>query len=124
MIDWYLVATSSLWILGLSIVLAAFSYHHWLAGEKGRRLREQFREPSWKIPFSSGMMLTCLGFGLGENTRWWERAVWFALLVSFAIEVAVSCYAMRGSRRGTPDDKSAAARPGSPPGASSFRDGE
>jgi hypothetical protein len=38
MIDWYLVATSGLWILGASILLAAFSYHQWLAGERGRRL--------------------------------------------------------------------------------------
>ena len=92
MIDWYLVFTSSLWIFGLSIVLAAFSYHHWLAGETRRRLREQFREPSWIMSFSAGMVLVGLGFGLAESAQWWERTIWLALAASFAWDGAVNGY--------------------------------
>jgi len=40
MSDWWFVAVSALWILGLSIVLAAFSYHDWLRRGTGRRWKE------------------------------------------------------------------------------------
>jgi hypothetical protein len=46
MIDWRFVFVSALWILGLSIVLAAFSYHDWLRRETGRRWREGRAQPS------------------------------------------------------------------------------
>ena len=98
MIDWYLVLTSALWILGLAIVLAAFSYHDWLARETGRRRRELFRERSWVIPFSAGMLLTCLGFGLSEGMRWWERVLWLALAASFAWQGIVDGWLKWGSR--------------------------
>jgi hypothetical protein len=91
-IDWYFVFTNSLWILGLSVVLAAFSYHHWLAGETGRRLREQFRESGWLLPFSTGMFLVGVGFGLAESARWWERTIWLALAASFAWNGVVNGY--------------------------------
>ena len=87
MIDWYLVATSALWILGASILLAAFSYHQWLAGERGRRLRDQWHERSWRLASAAGMLLFCLGFGLSEGSRWWERVVWLALAASFAVQL-------------------------------------
>jgi hypothetical protein len=86
MIDWYLVATSALWILGASILLAAFSYHQWLAGERGRRLRDQWRERSWQQASAVGMLLVCLGFGLSEGSPWWERVIWLALAISFVVQ--------------------------------------
>ena len=43
MIDWWMVGTNSLWIVGLSILFAALSYHDWLAKETGQRRRELFR---------------------------------------------------------------------------------
>ena len=86
MIDWYLVATSALWILGASILLAAFSYHQWLAGERGRRLRDQWRERSWQRASAAGMLLFCLGFGLSGGSRWWERVAWLVLATVFAVQ--------------------------------------
>jgi hypothetical protein len=79
MIDWYSVFTNSLWILGLSIILAAFSWQRWEAGERGRRLAEQFREPAWEIALASGLVLVSLGLLLAESTPWWERAAWALL---------------------------------------------
>ena len=83
MIDWGYVATNSLWILGLSITLAAFSYHDWLRRETGQRWKEVSAGPSWRFPFSGGMLLFCLGMGLGGDTAWWERTVWGVLTLSF-----------------------------------------
>jgi hypothetical protein len=86
MIDWYLVATSALWILGASILLAAFSYHQWLAGERGGRLRDQWQERSWRLASAAGMLLVCAGLGLSEGSRWWERIAWFAIAAVFAFQ--------------------------------------
>lgn len=84
MIDWVNVGLNALWILGLSIILAAFSYHHWLAAETSRRLRDVLAQPSWKLPFSLGMVLTCVGVGYGLADRWWEKTIWTALALSYA----------------------------------------
>ena len=84
MIDWRFVGVNSLWILGCSIVLAAFSYHHWLARETDRALRDVLSQPSWTLPFSAGMILTCTGFACALSVRWWEQTLWMALAVSYA----------------------------------------
>ena len=83
MIDWYSVAVNALWILGLSILLAAFSYHDWLRRETGRRWKEVSAGPSWRLPFSGGTLLFCLGMGLRRDTAWWERTVWGVLTLWF-----------------------------------------
>jgi len=90
MIDWFEVAFSALWIFGLSMILAAFSYHYWLAGETSRRLRDLVARPSWTLPFSAGMVLTCVGFGYGLADRWWERTIWTALALSYAWRLFVA----------------------------------
>jgi dipeptide/tripeptide permease len=84
MIDWLSVGLNSLWIIGLSVILAAFSYHHWLARETSGRLRDVLSRSSWKVPFSAGMMLTGVGFGWGLAARWWQRAIWTALALTYA----------------------------------------
>ena len=83
LIDWWLVASSALWIMGLSVLLAAFSYHDWLAHETGRRLRDQFKTRTWRIPFSLGMALFCTGLAATRGAAWWERLLWGALALSF-----------------------------------------
>lgn len=98
MIDWAYVATSSLWILGLSIILAAFSYHDWLARETGQRLRDLFERPSWRLPFSTGMVLFCLGLGLGRRFAWWERTLWGALAFFFVCQLVRELRSRRGAR--------------------------
>ncbi len=84
MIDWGYVVTNSLWILGLSMILAAFSYHDWLARESKQSRRDLLQRPSWRLPFSTGMLLFCLGLGLGREATWWEQSLWGVLAISFA----------------------------------------
>lgn len=88
MIDWYSVAVNALWILGLSIILAAFSYHDWLRRETGRRWKDIFSRHWWRLPFSLGMLLFCLGLGLGRGVAWWERTLWAVLALSFGRQLA------------------------------------
>lgn len=88
MIDWYSLSCNGIWILGASIVLAAFSYHHWLSGETGRTLRRVFEERSWRLSFPTGMLLFCVGWLLAQSDRWWERALWGVLAASFLWQLA------------------------------------
>lgn len=83
MIDWVSLALNALWIVGLAVILAAFSYHDWLARETARRRREVMAQPSWTLPFSAGLLLTCVGVGYGLGGRWWEKATWTILAISF-----------------------------------------
>jgi hypothetical protein len=89
MIDWPVVALNAVWVFGLAIILAAFSYHHWLAAETPRDLREALSEPSWKLSLSIGLLLTCVGVGYGVVHRWWERTAWTALALACAYQLAM-----------------------------------
>ncbi len=82
MIDWWLVLRSSLWILGLAVVLAAVRYYDWFARETGRRRREVFGQSAWPIWVDAGLILVCAGLGLGADP-WWERLLWLAFAAWF-----------------------------------------
>jgi hypothetical protein len=82
MIDWVLVGLHALWILGLSIMLAVVSFHNWLRQESGRTFSEQMRVPTCMLPLNAGLWLVTLSFVLLPMFRWWERALWGALLVA------------------------------------------
>lgn len=84
MIDWYSVAANALWIAGLSVVAAAFSYHDWIARETNRKRRDLFKQRSWQLFWTSGMSLTCVGWALSQTSRWWGTLMWLALGAWFA----------------------------------------
>ena len=83
MIDWSTLAFNGLWILGLALLVATYSYHDWLAAERGRRRREMFRERSFRGPWTTGLFLTCAGCALARIGPWWGRTFWFALAAWF-----------------------------------------
>lgn len=75
------VAANSLWILGLAILLAAFSYHYDLAQRQRRPLRRQLSEPSFGIVGWLATILIAAGLA-ATSTRLWETVIWilFALI--------------------------------------------
>src|SRR5258708_7647924 len=83
----WLVVSNGLWILGLSNLLTAFSYHDWLAKTTGRRRRELWPLRSWRLPSAFGMLLTCAGWGLAQADRGWQKTLWCALSLWFAWDV-------------------------------------
>jgi hypothetical protein len=83
MVDWYFVFTHGLWILGLAMWLAAFSYHNWRRTELRIPLRRELRESSFRVPSNAGLLLAAVGFMLLESGRWWERAAWFIVACLF-----------------------------------------
>jgi hypothetical protein len=60
LIDWLGVARNALWILGLSIVLAAWSHLRWWAMSRQIKLRRAWEWPRFQAPFSAGLILFCI----------------------------------------------------------------
>ena len=50
LIDWPALARNALWILGLSIVLAAWSYVSWLAAQRKVRTGRATGWPVFEVP--------------------------------------------------------------------------
>jgi hypothetical protein len=84
-IDWFFVAINFLWILGLSTILAAFSYHTWRHQVTGRPLALQFRARAWRLSFDGGVVLVALAVALmPRSERWWTRLIALAVAAMFA----------------------------------------
>jgi hypothetical protein len=87
MIDVWLVVSNSVWIAGLSVVLAAVSWASWKASverAEGARLRTVLARPGVRLVWALGMALFCAGMA-ATGRAWWERALWGALAVAFAV---------------------------------------
>lgn len=83
LIDWPGVARNALWIVGLSIVLAAWSYVMWDAGQRRVRLRHAFDWPLLQAPVAVGLLLFAASLSWGAQALW-ERIVWAVLALAFA----------------------------------------
>lgn len=83
MINWSHVLMNALWLLGCAIILAAFSYHRWLARARGVRTRQLLAGATFQFLFSVGLGLLSLGlFFLARD--WLEHVVWAVFVVWFA----------------------------------------
>jgi hypothetical protein len=78
MISWQSVIFNGLWILGLAIMVAASSYHYWLAGQENRQLRLQFSERGFLKPIWLGLVFIGIGL-IGTSQQSWEMAIWSVL---------------------------------------------
>lgn len=85
-IDWFSVAINSLWIFGLAILLASFSYHYWLSTAEKRPFRAQFSAPAFLTPVWIGFSFIGLGL-IGTSQSWWETGIWtfFTLLSLYSL---------------------------------------
>ncbi len=88
MIDVRFVIAHGLWILGTAVVLAAFSYHGWLARERQIPLRQVLRGAGgWRMSIVTGVLLVACGFLLMQGTHWWERGLWLLALAWVAFDL-------------------------------------
>jgi hypothetical protein len=82
MIDWVMLGANALWILGLSIGLAVFSYASWEAWASHSTLRESLAKPSFQAVLNLAGTLFCLGLA-ATSTVLWQAAVWLLLAALF-----------------------------------------
>lgn len=97
MIDWAMVGRGALWITGLAVALAAFSYVNWWRSCRRWRLRRALNTPRFLAPFSLGMFLFSIGLALSSQ-RGGEIGAWAVLAILFLVQVWA--YARAGLRSG------------------------
>jgi len=86
LIDWPALCRNALWILGLSIVLAAWSYASWLAAQRRVRVWRTTNWPVFVVPASAGLLLFAISLAWGA-TRTWERALWVIIAMAFVAQL-------------------------------------
>ena len=79
-----LVVKNGLWILGLSILLATWSYARYTAYEARIKTRDKLNEPKYALVTDIGLLLFVAGMAATE-TRWWARILWILLGVSIVV---------------------------------------
>jgi hypothetical protein len=95
LIDWPSLVRNALWILGLSVLLAAWSYVSWLAAQRRTRAWRAIAWPVFAVPASAGLGIFAISMAWGA-TRAWERVLWIILAAAFLAQMA---QAWREARR-------------------------
>lgn len=85
MAEVWLVIKNGLWILGLSILLAAWSYARYAAFEAHVKTRVKLNEPKYALIVDLGLLLFVAGMAATE-TRWWAIVLWILLGVSIIVQ--------------------------------------
>jgi hypothetical protein len=78
MIDVWGVFTNSLWILGLAVLLAVWSYASYEAGRRKKKVRYVINELGYALALDAGMLLFLAGMVTTED-RGWARGLWIVL---------------------------------------------
>jgi hypothetical protein len=81
LIDWRLVIFSALWILGLSVLLATFSFADYTAHAERVRLRQALARRGYRAAIYAGLTLFAAGLS-GTARAWWETAIWVLLALA------------------------------------------
>jgi hypothetical protein len=99
LIDWLGLARGALWVLGLSIALAAWSYASWWARAHGLPWRTAIGMPSFIIPFFAGLALVSAGLAWGLD-RLWMQVLWI-LVGAWSLWEIARGWRTAGSRKHT-----------------------
>ena len=85
MTEIWLVIKNGLWILGLSILLATWSYARYTAHEAHIKTRDKLNEPKYALVTDFGLLLFVSGMAATE-ARWWGRILWILLGISIIVQ--------------------------------------
>ncbi len=78
MINVWGVFSNALWILGLAVLLAVWSYASYEAGRRKLRVRHVTNELGYALALNAGMLLFLAGMVTTED-RVWARGLWIVL---------------------------------------------
>ena len=82
MIDWIMVGSNTLWILGLAIALAALSYASWQSWATHEPFRQTLSRPSFQAVLNLAGLLFCLGLAATSSVLW-QAVIWLLLAALF-----------------------------------------
>lgn len=78
MFDYLQIGATILWVLGLAILLALWSYSYYEASLDHRSVIRQMAAPRNTLTLNLGLFLFILGLAISD-ARWWVRLMWIAL---------------------------------------------
>ena len=81
MIDWFSLFTNALWILGLAVALAVFSYGVWQKGEEKVPFATFFGRTEPKFFLLGAGILFSVGLAFNVDVTW-QKAAWGILAVA------------------------------------------
>ena len=84
LIDWRMLAFSSLWIFGLALILTVLGFAYYHAQRRKRGLSAELRRYNHQVVINGALVLFCLGM-LGSTSPWWERVLWLLLALAFFV---------------------------------------
>ena len=85
MIDFANVAANALWVLGLALLLAVWSYARYEAHRVGIKTRKMLERLRYSLWINAGLLLFVAGMALTEH-RWWARGLWILVGVGFLVD--------------------------------------
>jgi hypothetical protein len=85
LIDVWQVASNALWVLGLSVLLATWSFARYEAHMAGVKTREKFAELGYALVLNAGLLLFIAGMAATER-RWWARGLWVLLGIGIVVD--------------------------------------
>ena len=85
MIDVWGVFSNSLWILGLAVLLAVWSYASYEAGRRKQKVRHVTNELGYALALNAGMLLFLVGMATTED-RGWARGLWIVIALGIVAE--------------------------------------
>jgi hypothetical protein len=75
MIDLWYVASHALWIFGLAVLLAAWSFGYYEAQQVGEPVLTFLTQPNYALAITLGLVLFFAGLA-ATDVRPWARVVW------------------------------------------------
>ncbi len=88
MIDWYGVFANSLWIIGLSVLLAVWSMVYYESQRTGQLMRVVWDSLGYRWAITVGLLLFCGGLAATDD-RLWAQLLWGLLGIAFIVEQLV-----------------------------------
>lgn len=99
MIDWFGVAANTLWILGLALGLATFSYASWQASIYHEKTLERIKRPQILLSFNVAALLFCSGLAATSDSIL-EIVLWSLLGILFLVQLLLLVRQIRKSTTG------------------------
>jgi len=102
-IDIQSVLFNFLWIVGLAVLLATWSYASYSASLSKQKVRDKFDELPYALALDAGMLLFVAGLAATEP-RWWARVLWIVLGVGIIAEAVMRLRAHKQPQKESVDD--------------------
>jgi hypothetical protein len=80
MIDFWQIAAHALWIFGLAVLLAAWSFGYYEAQQAGQPVLTFLTKPNYDVAVTLGLVLFFAGL-MGADGRIWAKVIWGFLAV-------------------------------------------